>query len=203
VKPTLIAPLDPGFSPLVLARQEYGVPLVAINDGEVSALAGGQYLGKSGVLGLAMGSSEAVGYLNTGGRLETWLNELAFCPVDVQSNGGEDEWSKDIGVGAMYFSRQIYETIGIYLGYSMATYREFYDFRELLLLGRVSSGKGGDVIVERARAVLAAESPELGLKINLPDEKFRRVGQSIAARLPSTHERSIGSVIGGDSQWKC
>jgi len=206
--------------------KEYDVPLVAINDGEVSALAGAQYLGKTGVLGLAMGSSEAVGYLNTSGQLETWLNELAFCPVDLQENAGEDEWSKDVGVGAMYFSqqavnrlaltagmdfgevsalpkrlvqvqdlmesgdeiaRQIYETIGVYLGYSMATYREFYDYGELLLLGRVSSGEGGDVIVDSARAVLTTEFPELGLNIHLPDEKFRRVGQSIAAAsLPST-----------------
>jgi predicted NBD/HSP70 family sugar kinase len=202
-----------------LAR-EYDVPLIAINDGEVSALAGGQYLGKTGVLGLAMGSSEAVGYLNQSGRLETWLNELAFCPVDLQEDGGEDEWSKDVGVGAMYFSqqavnrlairagmdfgdvsdlperlvrvqelmesgdeiaRQIYETIGVYLGYSMAAYREFYDYTELLLLGRVSSGGGGDIIVDTAREVLAAEFPELGLNIHLPDERFRRVGQSIAA----------------------
>jgi predicted NBD/HSP70 family sugar kinase len=202
-----------------LAR-EYDVPLIAINDGEVSALAGGQYLGKTGVLGLAMGSSEAAGYLNTSGQLETWLNELAFCPVDLQQDGGEDEWSKDIGVGALYFSQQavnrlalsagmdlgsisalperlvrvqelmksgdetarrIYETIGVYLGYTMAAYREFYDYGELLLLGRVSSGDGGDIIVDRARAVLAAEFPELGLNIHLPDEKFRRVGQSVAA----------------------
>jgi predicted NBD/HSP70 family sugar kinase len=202
-----------------LAR-EFDVPLMAVNDGEVSALAGGQYLQKTGVLGLAMGSSEAVGYLNRSGRLETWLNELAFCPVDLQDDGGEDEWSKDVGVGAMYFSqqavnrlaltagmafgdvttlperlvlvqdrmksgdetaRQIYASIGIYLGYSMATYREFYDYSELLLLGRVSSGIGGDIIVDSARTVLATEFPELGLNIHLPDEKFRRVGQSIAA----------------------
>lgn len=200
--------------------KNYGVPLVAINDGDVSALAGGQYLGKTGVLGLAMGSSEAAGYLNKSGHLETWLNELAFCPVDLQDAGGEDEWSGDRGVGAMYFSQQavnrlalmagmdfgdvsplpdrlvhvqelmdagddtarkIYETIGVYLGYTMAAYREFYDYSELLLLGRVSSGEGGDVIVETAREVLESEFPELGLEIHIPDEKFRRVGQSIAA----------------------
>jgi hypothetical protein len=63
----------------------------------------------------------------------------------------------------------------------MAAYREFYDYGELLLLGRVSSGDGGDIIVDMARAVLAAEFPELGLNIHLPDEKFRRVGQSVAA----------------------
>jgi len=202
-----------------LARR-YDVPLIAINDGDVSALAGGQYLGKTGVLGLAMGSSEAVGYLNQNGRLETWLNELAFCPVDLQENGAKDEWSGDSGVGAMYFSqqavnrlavragvafgdvsalperlvrvqelmdsgdksvREIYETIGVYLGYAMAAYREFYDYTELLLLGRVSSGEGGDIIVDTAREVLAAEFPELELNIHLPDERFRRVGQSIAA----------------------
>lgn len=200
--------------------KEYDVPLIAINDGDVSALAGAQYLGKTGVVGLAMGSSEAVGYLNRDGHIEPWLNELAFAPVDLQEEGGEDEWSKDIGVGAMYFSQQavnklalmaglsfpedmglpkrlveiqnkmkegnetvkkIYESIGIYLGYAMASYREFYDYSELLLLGRVSSGKGGDIIVEKARAVLVGEFPELGLNIHVPDEKFRRVGQSIAA----------------------
>jgi predicted NBD/HSP70 family sugar kinase len=155
---------------------------------------------------------------------------LAFCPVDLQENGGEDEWSQDVGVGVMYFSqqavnrlalmagidfgevsalperlvyvqklmesgdttaRQIYESIGVYLGYAMATYREFYDYTELLLLGRVSSGRGGDIIVNRARAVLAKEFPELGLNINLPDEKFRRVGQSIAAAsLPPAQARN-------------
>ena len=163
---------------------------------------------------------ESVSAVQDPGRLEAWLNELAFCPVDLQENGKEDEWSKDVGVGAMYFSqqavnrlassagigfdeslalperlvhvqelmesgdesaRQVYQTIGVYLGYAMAGYREFYDFRDLLLLGRVSSGKGGEIIVERARAVLAAEFPELGLNIHLPDDNFRRVGQSIAA----------------------
>jgi len=215
------ADFDRVVRPLFKAlASRYGVPLIAINDGEVSALAGGQYLGKTGVLGLAMGSSEAAGFLNRDGHLESWLNELAFCPVDVQENAGEDEWSKDVGVGATYFSQQavnrlalsagidfggitalpdrlvhvqglmksgdetarkIYETIGVYLGYSMATYREFYDYRELLLLGRVSSGAGGDIIVDGARAVLASEFPELELNIHIPDEKFRRVGQSIAA----------------------
>jgi hypothetical protein len=179
-----------------------------------------------------MGSSEAVGYLNQNGRLETWLNELAFCPVDLQEDAGEDEWSKDSGVGALYFSQQavnrlalmagmdfgdvsalperlvrvqklmesgdetarkIYETIGVYLGYTMAVYREFYAYNELLLLGRVSSGEGGDIIVDTAREVLAAEFPELELNIHLPDERFRRVGQSIAAAsLPPLLERIAG-----------
>lgn len=78
-------------------------------------------------------------------------------------------------------ARQIYETIGVYLGYTMAAYREFYDYSELFLLGRVSSGEGGDIIVDMARTVLASEYPELGLSIHIPDERFRRVGQSIAA----------------------
>jgi predicted NBD/HSP70 family sugar kinase len=148
--------------------------------------------------------------------------------VDLQEDGGQDEWSKDVGVGAMYFSqqavnrlalragidfggvsalperlvhvqglmksgdetaRQIYETIGVYLGYAMASYREFYDYGELLLMGRVASGDGGNIIVDRARAVLEEEFPELRLEIQLPDEKFRRVGQSIAAAsLPPLQE---------------
>ena len=49
------------------------------------------------------------------------------------------------------------------------------------------SGRGGDVLLETCRKVLADEYPELSAKLtlNLPDEKFRRVGQSaVAASLP-------------------
>ena len=79
-------------------------------------------------------------------------------------------------------AKGIYEDIGTYLGYSIAYYSEFYDIKHLLLLGRVTSGKGGDIIMERAREVLKAEFPEYAhISIEMPDENNRRVGQSIAA----------------------
>ncbi len=68
-------------------------------------------------------------------------------------------------------------------------YADFYDLRHLLILGRVTSGKGGPLILAGANEVLKAEFPELAENINiqLPDEKSRRVGQSIAAAsLPTT-----------------
>ena len=79
------------------------------------------------------------------------------------------------------FARTIYEDIGIYLGYALAYYALFYDIGHVLLLGRVTSGKGGDLIMKKAREVLAAEFPECRFDIGMPDEKTRRVGQSIAA----------------------
>ena len=53
----------------------------------------------------------------------------------------------------------------------------------MLLLGRVMSGKGGDILLDTCRKVLDDEYPEYAGKIQLtlPDEKFRRVGQSMAA----------------------
>jgi hypothetical protein len=61
-------------------------------------------------------------------------------------------------------------------------YADFYDLRHVLILGRVTSGRGGALILGRAKAVLADEFPDLAhLDIRLPDEKTRRVGQSIAA----------------------
>ena len=80
-------------------------------------------------------------------------------------------------------ARQIYETIGVYLGYTVPWYREFYDFDHLLILGRVTSGTGGEIILEKAHEVLKTEFPELAGKVNvfMPDEKARRVGQSVAA----------------------
>ncbi len=208
-------------------RDEFGVPLVVVNDGDVTALAGALALGDNGVLGIAMGSSEAAGYVNGDGAITGWLNELAFAPVDYRPDGPVDEWSGDAGVGSQYFSqqcvfrlapragieipaemtkadklkhvqrylesghagaRQIWESIGTYLGYGIAHYADFYpDLRHMLILGRVTSGTGGELILEGARHVLEGEFPELAgrISITLPDEKFRRLGQSVvAASLP-------------------
>ncbi len=202
--------------------KEYGVPLVVANDGEVTALAGSMSLEENGVLGVAMGSSEAAGYVTLDGNITGWLNELAFAPVDYQPDGPVDEWSGDMGVGALYFSQQavgrlapvagiefddepdlptllervqelhlkdderahkIFVTMGVYLGYTIAHYADFYDIRNLLILGRCTSGNGGPTMLETAQDILDREFPELAAQINLmlPSERLRRVGQAIAA----------------------
>jgi predicted NBD/HSP70 family sugar kinase len=80
-------------------------------------------------------------------------------------------------------ARRLYETIGTCFGYAIAHFADFYDIRHLLILGRVTSGEGGSVILERARAVLDAEFPALSASIALrtPDEKDKRHGQAVAA----------------------
>jgi predicted NBD/HSP70 family sugar kinase len=210
--------------------REWNVPLEVMNDGDVTALAGAMSLKTSAVLGVAMGSSEAGGWLDPHGRMTGWLSELAFTPVDYNVNAPADEWSGDHGVGAMYFSQQavgkllpaakielpaetglpeklkevqklmaagdaraakIYETIGVYLGYTIPHYADFYDYQHMLILGRVTTGKGGDIVLEKAREVVRTEFPELTGKIALhvPDEKMRRVGQAVAAAsLPEIKE---------------
>jgi predicted NBD/HSP70 family sugar kinase len=202
-------------------QTEWGVPFEVANDGDVTALAGGMSLKVKSILGVAMGSSEAAGFLDAKGRITGWLNELAFAPVDYNPKAPADEWSGDSGVGALYFSQQavarlgplagiempkagqpeqlkfvqelqangdararkIYETIGVYLGYAVAHYADMYDNRHLLILGRVTSGTGGDIILERAREVLKTEFPAFSknLKLHVPDEKSKRVGQAVAA----------------------
>ncbi len=198
------------------------IPYEVVNDGDVSALAGMMSLNEPNVLGIAMGTSEAVGYVDQQGRITGWLNELAFVPVDCHPEAMQDEWSGDIGCGVKYFSQdsviklapragieleeslspaeklkvvqklmaeddpnaaKIYKTIGTYLGHTLAYYYELYGCKHVLLLGRVMSGKGGDIILEEAKRVLADEYPECAGKLlpGLPDEKFRRVGQSVAA----------------------
>ena len=78
---------------------------------------------------------------------------------------------------------EIFDDIGICLGYALGLYGEFYDYSQLLALGRVTSGRGGEQIVAKAEAVLNAEFPELATKVTLqlPDEKSKRVGQAVAA----------------------
>ncbi|MFR1982476.1 MAG: ROK family protein [Christensenellaceae bacterium] len=88
-----------------IAKEMGNVPLEVANDGDVTALAGSIDLGDNKVLGIAMGTSEAVGYINADGGINGWLSELAFVPVDFNENAMADEWSGDTGVGCKYFSQ--------------------------------------------------------------------------------------------------
>ncbi len=75
------------------------------NDGDVTALAGAMSLGRGRILGLAMGTSEAGGYVDQDMHILGWLNELAFVPVDMNPEAMVDEWSGDVGCGVKYFSQ--------------------------------------------------------------------------------------------------
>ncbi len=198
------------------------VPIVVANDGDVTALAGAMGLECGSVMGMAMGTSEAVGYVDADGNVLGWLNELAFAPVDLFEGAMADEWSTDIGVGCKYFSqdaviklapragitldesltpaeklkavqglmekgdvraRRVFESIGAYLAHTMKLYCRFYDVHHMIVLGRVMSGVGGSVILESCLRIMKEEYPELAARVRvmLPDEKTRRVGQSVAA----------------------
>ena len=198
------------------------IPLEVANDGDVTALAGAMDLGDDSVLGIAMGTSEAGGYVDPQGNITGWLNELAFAPVDFCEEAMVDEWSGDYGCGVKYFSQDgviklapfagieldeslspaeklkvvqglmkqgderaaaIYDTIGAYFGYAIAYYAEFYQIKHVLIMGRVTSGEGGVILLSRAQEVLDTEFPELAkqIQLHIPDENSRRVGQSVAA----------------------
>jgi predicted NBD/HSP70 family sugar kinase len=179
-------------------------------------------LGENAILGIALGTSTAAGYVTPDGNITSWLDELAFVPIDDNPAAPVDEWSGDYGVGSQYFSQQcvgrlmpaagieapvdmplpqklelvqqlmatgddratkIYQTIGTYLGYGVAHFADFYELCHVLVLGRVTSGPGGDCIVNGARAVLESEFPDLARQItfHVPSEKDKRHGQAIAA----------------------
>ena len=89
-----------------LKQRWNNVPFEVVNDGEVTALAGSMGLSANRVLGVAMGTSQAAGYVDAAGHIKPWLNELAFAPVDYRADAPIDEWSQDIGCGALYFSQQ-------------------------------------------------------------------------------------------------
>jgi predicted NBD/HSP70 family sugar kinase len=202
-------------------REEFGgIPLIVANDGAVSALAGSMSLNRNRVLGVAFGSSLAAGYVDGAGNITTWLDELAFVPIDMNPLAPADEWSNDRGCGVQYLSQQavnrllapagiafpaemgvperleqvqamhkqgdprtakIYQTIGVYFGYALAHYANYYDMGTVLVMGRVTTGEGGEMILRVANEVLAKDFPHLSIDIRLPDEASRRVGQAAAA----------------------
>ena len=91
---------------LEVRRAWHDVPFEVVNDGEVTALAGSMSLGANAILGIALGTSTAAGYVTPEGNITSWLNELAFVPVDYNPDAPVDEWSGDYGVGSQYFSQQ-------------------------------------------------------------------------------------------------
>lgn len=211
------------------AAAEIGdVPVVVANDGDVTALAGAMSMDMAPVMGIAMGTSEAGGYVNGEKNVLGWFNELAFAPVDLNENAMADPWSGDRGVGATYFSqdcviklapaagieleetlapaeklkvvqdilhgergtekeqqgaKEIFLSIGAYLAHTLILYGMYYELKNVLILGRVASGEGGEIMVKECNRVLEDEYPQFAKAINvmLPDEKMRRVGQSVAA----------------------
>ncbi|HVU16470.1 MAG TPA: ROK family protein [Candidatus Didemnitutus sp.] len=205
-----------------LRRQWGDVPFEVVNDGEVAALAGAMSLHENAVLGISMGTSMAGGYVTPTGEITSWLNELAFVPVDYQSAAPVDEWSGDAGCGVQYFSQQgvarfakragfefptgtppaeilasvqtafrqgdararsVFTTVGLCFGYTLALLADNYDVHHVLVLGRVTSGEGGALILSEANRVLEAEAPAVArrLQLHIPDEKNKRHGQAIAA----------------------
>lgn len=196
------------------------IPFEVLNDGDVTALAASMSLNVNAVIGIAMGTSVAAGYVDPKGNMTNWLNELAFVPFDYRDNGPKDEWSGDEGCGVQYFSQQgvgrllplagihlpadmklpeqlvelqklmaandprarkVYEAIGTCFGYYLATLAEFYVYHTLLIMGRVTTGEGGNIIIDKAREVLRGEFPELKIELVVPDEKSKRHGQAVAA----------------------
>lgn len=205
------------------AAAEIGdVPIMVANDGDVTALAGAISLDVGSIMGIAMGTGEAVGYVDKDKNLLGWINELSFAPLDLNEEGFVDSWSTDVGVGSKYLSQStviilaaragieldpllspaeklvevqklmeqddfraqaVFETMGNYLAYAVDLYSQFYEIQNLIILGRVTSGKGGEAMLRSCLTVLADEFPALNekIRIRLPDENTRRLGQAVAA----------------------
>merc|ERR1711953_1188984 len=222
-----------------IAKEVAGdVPLKVINDGEVTALAAVQKIGKGKVMGISMGSSEGGGYANADGNLMGWINELCYIKLDLNPEAPDDPWTKGNHRGISHLClgqrgatklaarggvkvpenyvyphpdmftikhenhaqclkliqqamadpeqteqvRKIYITVGVYLGYALAQYQEFYQIDHVMILGRVSKGAGGDLMLDTAKKVLAEEFPEYsGIQFHTADDHFKAVGQCIAA----------------------
>jgi len=222
-----------------MAKEVAGdVPLKVINDGEVTALAAVQRIGKGNILGISMGSSEGGGYANADGNLLGWINEMCYIRLDLNPEAPTDPWTKGAhqGISHMYLGqrgatklaakagvkvpenlvyphpdmctithenhaaclkliqkamadpaqepqvRKLYETVGVYLGYGLAQYSEFYKIDHVMILGRVSKGSGGDLMLEVAKNVLQKEFPEYAnIQFHTADDHFKAVGQCIAA----------------------
>lgn len=221
-----------------MAKEFGDVPIKAINDGDIAALAGAKMVGSGNLFGISLGSAEGGGYCDKDGNLLGWINEMSFVQLDLNPEAPTDFWTQQChtGLSHMYLAqrgatrlagraglalpdelmpdhpnmnkpqhephakcfrliqaamadaeqepkaRLIYETIGVWLGYAVAMYAESYAIDHVVIMGGVSAGKGGELMLVKAKEVLDTEFPELArVQFHMPDDHFKRVGQCIAA----------------------
>ena len=219
------------------AQKEIGedIPMLVLNDGNVSALAGSMAIGKNKVWGVAIGTNIGTGYVDAEGNLSDMLIECATTKIALNEDAEPNEWTTLKGTAGSYFNqdrvadvamkagieidkslypaqkllvvqeymekddprvRGIFDDLGCILAHHLPFISMFFDIENVVLLGRVVSGKGGEVLLAACERVLAEEYPETAARIKLwlPDENFRRVGQSIAAAsLPMTKAAQAGA----------
>jgi len=150
--------------------------------------------GGGSVRGLRDEAARAVGSLPqvTGGNGEQYFSQDAVSKlapaagIALSENLTPAEKLKEVQKLAeqgLPYALEIFKSIGVYLAHTLFLYARFYDIRNLIVLGRVASGVGGERIVSECQRVLKEEYPALAqkLRVMLPDENFRRVGQSMAA----------------------
>jgi predicted NBD/HSP70 family sugar kinase len=98
-------------------------------------------------------------------------------------------------LGIQFYAQQgderalnVFRSIGTAFGYTVAGFCEFYPVIETaVIMGRVTSGVGGDIIRDEANRVLSDVFPELKTTVAVPDDSMRRHGQAVAAAtLPET-----------------
>lgn len=146
---------------------KWRAPLVVMNDGDVTALAGSFALADRPVLGMAFGTSLAGGFCSPEGGLKPWLNELAFVPLDFRGAGApRDDWSGDCGVGAQYLSQQAVGRLALAAGVEFAPECRGLPERLAEMQRRLAAGDA------TARAVFTAVGRYLGYAVAYADDFY-------------------------------
>lgn len=159
---------------------EWGVPLAVANDGDVAALAGSMSLGVNAVLGLALGTSLAAGYVDEAGNISGWLNELGSVPVDWRPDAPAERWSGDAGTGGEYLSQ---DAIGRLAQAAGVCFDEAMSPRDRLKLVQKTAEAGDPCAV----AVMETEGCYLGYSIAF-----------FANFYPARHVLLLGRVMSGE-----
>lgn len=152
---------------------------IIINDGDAAVLGSMQEGGKTGVLGIAIGTSEAGGYVDETGSVTGYLNELAFVPIDFSDESYIDSWSGDRGCGVSFLSQDglinMCERSGIIFPDDMETSKKCIYAEELW--------QNGD---ERAQAAFRMMGEMLGYAL-MWYQKFYKINECVV----------FGGVISG------
>jgi len=209
---------------LDIAKEWNDVPMHVVNDGDVSALAGSMSLGEGGVLGLAMGTSTAVGYVDATGAITNWLSELAFVPIDYDPGAPADEWSGDVGCAVQYFSQQgvsrLIKVAGIQVDPGLAQREQLLEVQKRMNAGddraaaiyRTLGTCFGYAIAHFSRFYQVRHLQVLGRVLSGPggkllldqadtvlEDEFPKIAESITISMPDETQRRHGQAIAAAS----
>jgi len=159
IPPEIVEKKGPDIYQRAAAEIGKDIPITIVNDGAVSALAGAMLVKKNKLLGMAVGTSVGMGYVDGDGNLTKLAASIWMTKIALNDDAAFDEHDTVRGVGDSYFSQNNVVRLAKQIGVDMAD--DLYPAEKLLIIQELMEKDDPEVrkIYEHIGCILAHTVP--------------------------------------------